>query len=116
MTLPGVWESRPDGASTAEFDVGGTGYFTNFPLWSGGTCDPDRVVPYTGEFRWTAIDGYFRVDAPNGPMLFQPPGHFGQPDWQRLVISLCGEQTPDEALLVYDGGPDWGPEPTHQSS
>ena len=92
VALPAVWE-LDEGPSSVELDTDGTGHFEQFPLWSGGECDSDRVEPYTGDFRWEAVDGYFRVEATSRPDVLRPAAHFGADDWTRLV-SLAGPTRP----------------------
>lgn len=102
IELPARWVDMPTGRSSAvEFRPDGTGTFTEFPLWSGESCNLDDASPYSGDFRWHAVDGYFQVDAPNGPMRFQPTAHMGEDDWGKLMVSVCGENTPSDALLRY---------------
>ena len=81
----------------------GTGTFTEFPLWSGTECTKDEVTSYSGEFRWKAVDGYFQVDAPNGPMTFRPKASMMSDHWETLVVSICGDDTPADERLAYQG-------------
>lgn len=102
VELPAKWVDMPTGNSSAvEFRPDGSGTFTEFPLWNGESCNLDEFSPYSGEFRWRAVDGYFQVDSPNGPMNFQPTAKFWEDHWEKLMVSVCGEDTSSDALLRY---------------
>ena len=104
IPLPAEWVDSITGKQSAVvFRSDGTGTFTEFPLWNGDECAKDEVAPYSGEFHWDAVDGYFQVDAPNGPMNFQHDVDFGHADWGTLVVSICGADTPDDEVLIYEG-------------
>ena len=104
IDLPAEWVDAATGEESAVvFRADGTGTFTEFPLWNGDECKKEDVTPYSGEFHWDAVDGYFRVDAPNGPMSFQHDVDFGHADWGTLVVSICGADTPDDEVLIYHG-------------
>lgn len=102
IALPAEWANSMTGKQSAVlFRPDGTGTFTEFPLWNGEERKSDEVTPYSGEFHWRAVDGYFQVDAPNGPMNFQPDAQVNSDNWGKLVVSICGADTPDDALLIY---------------
>jgi len=105
VELPATWSDLSAKGPSVEFREDGTGTLTRFPLWTGGTCDAEHSVPYSGEVRWTGVDGYIQVEAPNGPIAFHPDAQFMSDNWSKLVIRRCGEDTPDSQLLVYGGGP-----------
>ena len=79
----------------------GTGTFTAFPLWNGQECTKEAVTPYSGEFHWRAVDGYFQVDTPNSPLVFRPDAQMFSDNWSKLVVGICGNETPPDQRLVY---------------
>ena len=102
IALPAEWANSMTGEQSAVlFRPDGTGTFTEFPLWNGAECTSDEATPYSGEFRWRAVDGYFQVDAPNGPMNFQPDAQMFSDNWGEIVVSICGADTPDDEVLIY---------------
>lgn len=104
VTLPAEWiDPIAREQSAVLFREDGTGTFTEFPLWNGEECRKDHATPYSGELRWEAVDGYFRVEAPNGPMKFKPKGSMLSDHWETLVVSICGDETPVDERITYQG-------------
>lgn len=103
VPLPASWVRFSTEDSSVEFREDGTGTLTDFPMWTGGTCDADRMVPYSGEIRWTGVDGYFQVAGQNGPISFKPKATISSDDWSTLIVGLCGDDTPDSEVITYVG-------------
>lgn len=103
VELPAKWIGMATNrSSSVEFRPDGTGTFEEFPLWNGGSCDSSEVVPYSGEFHWRPVDGYFIVDSPNSPIIFRADTELmGSQNWEELVVSLCGEETPGKMHISY---------------
>ena len=105
VALPAQWVSTASGDNSGvEFRPDGSGTFKDFPLWNGEVCEAGAVTLYSGEFRWHAVDGYFQVDSPNGPIVFRADtGVMGDIDWGKMVVSICGKETPSDEKIIYLG-------------
>lgn len=104
VELPAEWVDMATESSSVVFRPDDSGTFAAFPLRNGASCDVESAVPYTGEFRWRAVDGYFQVAAPNGPMDFKADtGVMGDLHWGKMMVRICGEDTPKGESIVYLG-------------
>lgn len=105
--LPGRWvELSPMGRrGSIELRSDGTGTFDQVPLWQGGgRCDLAHAVLYTGDVTWVERKHRFVVESPASEIVISADtAPFGL-DWDKLVVGVCGEDTPSDQLIVYDGG------------
>lgn len=105
VELPARWfDMATSVTSSVEIRADGSGIFSEFPLWNGGSCTADELTPYSGEFRWSwsGSGDYLQVDSPKNPVIFAPDTEvMGDVNWGELVANPCGADTPGDMRVVY---------------
>lgn len=95
---PGVIVLRPDGTADVQ----------HFPLPSSGSCGLAESA-YSGEVEWRAVAaGRFMVHVEGSEVRVGADAQMDSLNWDKLVVSVCGDDTPEEDVVVFSGGPGSG--------
>lgn len=99
----GEWSDHATGESRIVIRSDGTGEVTDLPLWSGnGACVSSNY--YSGSVKWRpGSRNSLVVEVPYGEIYLWPDVQFLAPNWDKLLVGICGKNTPADRLVVFGG-------------
>src|SRR5450759_1693018 len=107
LHLPSTWSDIATGTSTIELRPDGTGSAGNLPVAkTGPSCDPSMSSRVTGGIVWRFLsDDRLAVTIDNRDVIFWADYTFESPDWTKMMLGVCGEETDASHLIAFAGLP-----------
>jgi hypothetical protein len=106
VELPGRWVEINPSDSLIELELDGGGRVENLPTPGKGECELDNSIRYTGTIEWRPRDeGSVFIEFENGQAILWADTQFmGSLNWDKVILSICGVDTPQSELVVLGGG------------